>query len=371
MKHFNLFFSIAIILVLSGCKTAQKGMISSSEKAPKNIILLIGDGMGLTQASIPFYYQETPSSFIRFKHIGLHQNMPSSHRVTDSAAGATAFASGVKTYNGAIGVDKDTMPVPTILEMLAAQGKSTGVVATSSIQHATPAAFYAHTASRSSYDEIARQLVYSPLNFFAGGGLKFFNKRSDQINYLDSLNHYGFQVDTNGLTSSSLDINKKYGFLLATDGMPKMQEGRGDFLPRASKMAIDYLSQDDDGFFLMIEGSQIDWGGHANDAQYVIQETLDFDATLAKVMDFAEKDGNTLVIVTADHETGGLSLSAATIFGQGDYSKITPTFSTGNHSAALIPVFAYGPGADQFMGIYQNSDIFFHMLHALKMKANK
>ncbi|NNF35218.1 MAG: alkaline phosphatase, partial [Saprospiraceae bacterium] len=111
-----------------------------------------------------------------------------------------------------------------------------------------------------------------------------------------------------------------------------------------------------------------DWGGHANDAEYVIQETLDFDIMLGKVLDFAKSDGNTLVIVTADHETGGLSLSAATIFGTSDYTKITPTFSTGNHSAALIPVFAYGPGAENFTGIYQNSDLFFHMLKALKMK---
>jgi alkaline phosphatase len=371
MRISNLLFCLVTLLSFTACKTTKRGLVSSENKTPKNIILLIGDGMGLTQASIPFYYQETPSSFTRFRHIGLHQNTPTSHRVTDSAAGATSFASGIKTYNGAIGVDKDTMPVPTILEMLAAQGKSTGLVATSSIQHATPAAFYAHTASRRSYEEIARQLVYSPVNFFIGGGLKFFNQRSDQINYLDSLTHYGFHVDTSRLTTSSLDINKKYGFLLAPDGMPKMQEGRGDFLPKASKMAMDFLSKDDDGFFLMIEGSQIDWGGHSNDADYVIQETLDFDATLGEVLDFAEKDGNTLVVVTADHETGGLSLSAATIFGQGDYAKITPTFSTGNHSATLIPVFAYGPGADQFIGIYQNSDIFFHMLQTLKIKTEK
>ncbi len=327
--------------------------------------------MGLTQVSTAFYYQDEKSNFNRFKHIGLHQNTPTSHKVTDSASGATSFASGVKTYNGAIGVDQDTIPVPTILEMLSANGKSTGVIATSSIQHATPAAFYAHTASRGNYYEIARQLVYSSVDFFAGGGLKYFNQRSDQVNYIDSLDHYGFEIDTSELAANELDINNKYGFLLAADGMPKMQEGRGNFLPVATQMAINHLSKDSDGFFLMVEGSQIDWGGHANDADYVIQETLDFDETLGKVMDFAEQDGNTLVIVTADHETGGLSLSAATIFGQGDYTKITPTFSTGNHSASLIPVFAYGPGAEHFMGIYQNSDIFFHMLQALKIKLSK
>ena len=368
MKGFHLLFFLLLIAGFLSCKTTKGGLADESFRTPKNVIFLIGDGMGLTQVSTAFYYQDKESSFKRFKHIGLHQNMPTSHRVTDSAAGATSFASGVKTYNGAIGVDQDTIPVPTILEILSARGKSTGVIATSSIQHATPASFYAHTFSRGNYEEIARQLVYSPVNFFAGGGLKYFNQRYDQVNYLDSLSHYGFQLDTSELIAYELDIDKKYGYLLGADALPKMQDGRGKFLPVASTLAIDHLSQDKDGFFLMIEGSQIDWGGHSNDAEYVIQETLDFDATIATVLDFAEKDGNTLVIVTADHETGRLSLSAATIFGKGDYTKITPTFSTGNHSATLIPVFAYGPGAEHFMGIYQNSDIFFHLIKALKIK---
>lgn len=352
--------------MLTAC-SSSKDLSETSLRKPKNIILLIGDGMGLTQVSTAFYYQDEPSNFVRFKHIGLHQNTPTSHKVTDSASGATAFSAGVKTYNGAIGVDQDTVSVPTILEMVANKGWSTGLIATSSIVHATPASFYAHTASRNSYEEIARQLVYAPVNFFAGGGIQFFAERSDNLNYIDSLEQRGFQVDTLNLKASKLDIQKKYAFLLAPDGMPKMQEGRGDFLPKATKMALDHLSQHDDGFFLMVEGSQIDWGGHDNDANYVIQETLDFDEAIGLALDFAEKDQNTLVIVTADHETGGLSLSAATIFGQGDYTKIIPSFSTGNHSAALIPVFAYGPGAEHFMGIYQNNEIFDKMMKALKM----
>lgn len=323
--------------------------------------------MGLTQVSTTYYYKDGESTFSRFKHIGLHQNQPTSHKVTDSASGATAFAAGVKTYNGAIGVDQDTTPVRTILEMLAAKGYHTGLIATSSIVHATPASFYAHTASRNSYEEIARQLVYAPVHFFAGGGTKFFAERSDKINYLDTLRQKGFQVSTEKLPTARLQPEEKYAYLLAPDGMPKMQEGRGDFLPKATQLALDYLSKDEDGFFLMVEGSQIDWGGHANDAEYVIQETLDFDQTLEVALDFAAKDKNTLVIVTADHETGGLSLSASTVYGQGDYSKITPSFSTGNHSAALIPVFAYGPGAEHFMGIYQNNEIFDKMVKAMRL----
>jgi alkaline phosphatase len=150
--------------------------------------------------------------------------------------------------------------------------------------------------------------------------------------------------------------------------MPKMQEGRGDFLPQATQMAIDHLSQDKDGFFLMVEGSQIDWGGHANDSDYIIEETKDFDQAVTVALDFAEKDGNTLVIVTADHETGGYSLSAAEVRKQRDYRHIKPTFSTGGHSASLIPVYAYGPGAANFQGIYQNNDLFKKMLRAARME---
>ena len=184
---------------------------------------------------------------------------------------------------------------------------------------------------------------------------------------MDSLQQEGFLVGTTSLTATALNIEKKYAFLLAPDGMPRMQDGRGDFLPKATQMAIDHLSQNNNGFFLMVEGSQIDWGGHANEADYVIQETLDFDKAIGLALDFAETDKNTLVIVTADHETGGLSLSAATVFGQGDYSTITPSFSTVNHSATLIPVFAYGPGAEHFMGIYENNEIFDKMVQAVMM----
>jgi alkaline phosphatase len=126
------------------------------------------------------------------------------------------------------------------------------------------------------------------------------------------------------------------------------------------------LSQDKDGFFLMVESSQIDWGGHANDAKAIIAEVADFDRTVGAALDFARRDGNTLVIVTADHETGGFALTAPVIFGRADYGNLTGTFSTGGHSAALIPVLAYGPGAEAFMGVYQNNAIYHKMRACFK-----
>lgn len=359
----NILF-LALLLAVNSCQRPISGT-SSKAKDPQNVILLVGDGMGLTQISTSFYFSETPSNFQRFKHIGLHQNTPTDARITDSASGATAFSIGFKTYNAAIGVDKDTVGHETILETAAKMGKSTGVVATSSITHATPASFFAHVANRNMHEEIAADFMKTPIDFAAGGGIKFFHQRADRRDLLADLSARGVVVDTAEL-GQHYDPASPYTCLLAADGLPKMSEGRGDFLPKASKMAISHLNQNKKGFFLLIEGSQIDWGGHSNDGNYIIEEMKDFDKTIGDVLDFAEKDGNTLVVVTADHETGGLALSSLTAFGRSDYNQINPTFSTGGHTAALIPVFAYGPGAERFMGIYQNNDIYAKMMEGFK-----
>ena len=346
---------------------------NTSTASPKNVIFLIGDGMGLTQVSTSFFYNDKPSNFERFPITGLIKTSSSSDKITDSAAGATAFSSGVSTYNGAIGVDPNEQPVPTLVELLSEEGLRTGLVATSSITHATPASFFAHTKSRSTQDEIGAQLVTSEVDFFAGGGTDFFVKRADQTNYYDSLTQYGFVMDTTQLdTAQQLSSDKKYGYLLAPDGMPRMLDGRGDFLPQATQMAIDYLSQSGDNFFLMVEGSQIDWGGHANDAEYIVTEVLDFDKTLGVALDFAEKEGNTLVVVTADHETGGFALaSSGKKDGTGaDYNELNGTFSTGGHTATLIPVFAFGPGSEAFSGIYKNTVIFHKIMQVMHPEAS-
>ncbi len=338
------------------------------DRPAKNIILLIGDGMGLAQVSTAYYFGEGTPNFSRFKHIGLHQNEPVGKKITDSASGATAFSTGYKSYNAAIGVDGDTIARETILEWAALNGKSTGVIATSSITHATPASFYAHVQNRNWHEDIAADYAKAPADFAAGGGYKYFSQRRDDQDLLKVLEEKHVLVDTNEL-GANLEFGQKYAFFLEPDAMPTMKDGRGDFLPNATATALDFLSNDEDGFFLMVEGSQIDWGGHANDGEYVINEVLDFDKVIGLALDFAQKDGNTLVVVTADHETGGLSLSAAKVFGQPEYGAIEPTFSTGGHSASLIPVFAYGPGSEAFLGIYQNNDIYGKMMKAFAEKS--
>lgn len=353
---------VLLLFLLGGCLAPQE---EPAAAGPKNVILLIGDGMGLSQVSAGFYFQEEPSHFARFPYIGLINTSASSHRITDSAAGATAFSAGRKTYNGAIGVGPDSSDVATIIERISPRGLATGLIATSSITHATPAAFYAHVPSRNMHEAIAADLAASEVDFFAGGGIKFFARRADGLDYLARLAEAGFAVDTTALPAGAdaLETGKKYGYLLSDDGLPRMLDGRGDFLPQATQLALDFLARDDAGFFLMVEGSQIDWGGHANEADYLISEQLDFDRTVGRALDFAERQGNTLVVVTADHETGGFTLSSSLVELENgrtttSYNRLSGTFSTGGHSATLIPVFAYGPGAERFAGVYENTAIY-------------
>lgn len=359
--------SIVAVFTFSSCVSLQVNenevtVTETTVKKPKNIIFLVGDGMGLSQVSSSIFYNTNKPNFERFSTIGLSKTSSSSDLITDSAAGATAFSIGLKTYNGAIGVNKDTIAVETISEKLSKRGFGIGLISTSSIVHATPASFFAHSKSRRLYDDIAAFLPTSNVDFFAGGGLKFFNKRKDGKNLIEALRKNGYDINTTELTETVSD--KKQGFLLAEDGMPKMIEGRGDFLEKATKLALQKLSKNDTGFFLMVEGSQIDWGGHNNEADYLISELIDFDATLGVALDFAKQNGETLVIVTADHETGGFTLSSDS----GDYNKIKPTFSTSGHSGTMVPVFAEGPGATLFNGIYENTEIYYKMLSLLSEK---
>ncbi len=355
-------FLVSILFLVSLLVPAQLlAQKNKKFKKPINVILLIGDGMGTSQMSSAFYYGNGTNSFEEFPFTGFSNTSSATHKITDSAAGGTALASGTRTYNGAIGLNTDSLPLQNIVEFVSQYGLSTGVVATSSITHATPASFYAHTKWRNMEEDIAKDLVKSEIDFFAGGGIKFFNQRKDGLKYLDSLKMHGFEVDTTSLPLQfKSDPAKKYGFLLASKELSKTASLRNNFLANATQMAIDHLSKNKNGFFLMVEGSQIDWGGHANDAEYLINEVLDFDKALKVALDFAKKNKNTLVIVTADHETGGFTLAAGkeSYEDEDTYNNISPTFATGGHSATLVPVLAFGKGASKFVGFQKNTDIF-------------
>lgn len=338
--------------------------VQAQQKKPKekplNVIILIGDGMGTTQLTIPYYYGKKEPVFGYFGNVGLVETSSATHKITDSAAGSTAMFTGTKTYNDAVGVNKDTLIKLNLNEILSERGYRSGVITTASITGATPAGFYAHVSHRTMHYDIADDLLTSGIDFFAGGGLKYFIRTDGK----DAFMEHNIEVNMDELKKiRKPEADMRYGFLLNMDNMPPMRNGRGDFLPKATGIALDYLSEYDDGFLLMVEGAQIDGAGHTNNTEYLVAEMLDFEETVRVAFDFAKKDGNTLVIVTADHETGGFTLGASgeRRYGE-DYATITPSFATKTHSAALVPLLAYGPGAEKFRGIMHNTEIFFRII---------
>jgi alkaline phosphatase len=319
---------------------------------PKNIIFLIGDGMGLSHVSSGLYYDDKKTNFERFPVIGLIKTSSATHLISDSAAGATAFSTGEKTFKLSIGMDIDSLAVETVLEFAEKKGYNTGLIVTKDITNATPAAFYAHVINRYKYEDIASFLPSSNIDFLAGGGLKYMNKRKDKRNLIDEMKNNGYIIDTIVLPERVSTM--KHLILLAEDDLPKMIEGRGNFLSEATQLGINKLGMDDKKYFLMVEGSQIDTGGHDMDIEYMLTEQMDFDKVVGEVLDFAMENGETLVVVTADHETGDFALSMV----DGDYNKMEPRIYSSDHSATMVPVFAYGPGSELFGGVYENTDIY-------------
>lgn len=359
MKNTVRLYAIVYLLILAPLVSfAQK---ERKIKHPKNIILLIGDGMGTSQLFAGIATSKQALNIERARVIGFHKNQATNNFITDSAAGATAFATGEKTYNGAIGVDKDKKSLPTILEIAEQNGLATGLVATCAITDATPASFIAHQPERAMKEEIAADFLKTDIDIFIGGARENFAQRKDGRNLINELKSKNYQIANSIEEVEKVTSGKLAGFL--ADANPvKISEGRGDQLLISTKKALDILNQNKKGFFLMVEGSQIDWGGHANDTEYIVNEVHDFDKAIGAAFDFADKDGNTLVIITADHETGGFSIN-----GLKD-GKIEGKFTTGGHTGVMIPVYAYGKGAELFSGFYFNNDIFHKMKKAFGFK---
>lgn len=351
---------------------AEKPLI----KLPKNIILMIGDGMGISQITAGMYANGNKLNLERCKVIGLIKTNSEDDLITDSAAGATAFATGKKTKNGKISQSmKDSINYKTFIEYAEENNKATGIVVTSTVTHATPACFYAHFPRRYEANEpISAQFINSGVDVLIGGGEKYFEKRSDGRNLYEELKSKNYTVlDTLTEDFSTEGISKMiYLYSPTQPGKLVFEKGdnapsRGPILPLATEKALEVLKKDTNGFFMMVEGSQIDWGGHNNDSPYIIREMIDFDNAIQKVLDFADQDGETLVIITADHETGGYAI----IGGDLDGTNLVGGFSTLKHSAAMIPVFAYGQGAENFAGIYDNTQIFYKMMEAFQFSVDQ
>ena len=346
---------IELVAIGSDTKKPVALQRATKQKA-KNIILFIGDGMGPNQVALAKFATGGPDhklSFENFPITGIVYNHSSDSLYTDSAAAATTWATGVKTKNGYLAVDADKKFLPTIPELLSTKGYKSGLVSTSSITHATPAAFYAHIDNRDKEKEIAKMLIDSDIDIALGGGQEFFDVTESE----DS----PFMIyDKNLLDSTLLNSKEQVIGLFAEDGFDRRM-GTPTQL-EMTQVALNFLgnkSQSCAGFFLMSEGSQIDWAGHDNDAQYMLVEFADFDATVQAATDFAIENQDTLILVTADHATGGLVLQRP------KGSKVQAQWTTGSHDLSPINIYAYGPGAELFSGVMDNTEIFDLILQAL------
>ena len=328
----------------------------SSQSKAKNIVLFIGDGMGPNQVALAKLSTGGPShrlSFENFPITGIVYNHSAKSIYTDSAAAATTWATGVQTTNGYLSVDPDKKLLPTITELLSTKGYLSGLVATSSITHATPAAFYAHIKSRYKEKAIAKMLLESDVSIALGGGSEFFDLTS--VN--ESLH---VVLDKESLNSKTLTSHERVLGLFAEDGLDRRLAPPTQL--EMTKIALSFLEKKSDdctGFFLMSEGSQIDWGGHDNNVKYMLAEFTDFDQSVQAATDFALKHKDTLVLVTADHATGGLVLQKP----RG--SKVRAEWTTESHDLSPINIYAFGPGSELFTGVMDNTEIFDRMLLAL------
>ncbi|KAA3614101.1 MAG: alkaline phosphatase [Calditrichaeota bacterium] len=341
---------LILFLFFFSCNTSNK------EQAPKNIILFIGDGMGLSQISALKTVTGQPN-LARFKTVGFLTTHSADEYVTDSAAGATAMATGQKTNNYFVALSPEKKPLKTVIEYAGEKGKATGLVVTSGINHATPASFVAHVDDRWKYNEIARHIADASVDVLIGGRLGNFlpqshdsSLREDDLDLLGQLQKK-MKVVTSVKTFKELTNERTLAYLYSKES-PKKAGQRPLTLKEMTKKAIEVLSQNENGFFLMVEGSQIDWGGHDNDHDYIISEIVEFDEAVGSGLDFALKNEETLIIVTADHETGGFAL----VNGSVEEKIISEAaFTSTHHTGTMVPIFSYGPQAEIFGGIHDNT----------------
>ncbi len=373
-------FLLSVVGVRGGASSPLEAGSGQTTDPPQpqahNIILLIGDGMGPAHRAAARYLAVGPAGALAMDGLpvaGFSHTYSANALVTDSAAGGTAIAAGVKTYNGAISVDVNGNSVETILERAQGLGKAAGLVTTTQIAHATPAVFAAHVPSRSMMTEIARQMLEHGVDVLLGGGEDEWlpqsetgcypepGERTDGLDLTLSAVASGYAYVCTAADFNAIDpsATSKLLGLFADEGMIRPFDPA---LADMAQKAIDILSRDPDGFFLMVEGGQIDWASHGHDAVNALGDTIGFDEAVAVARQFAAAHPDTLVIVTADHETGGMALEKA---GDGVQTFTTPDgqqfdidWTSGTHTAVDVPVLAGGPHAWALSGTYENTHIF-------------
>ena len=362
-------------------KEIERRQIQKIEKKAKNVIVLIGDGMGINQITAYKIAKGGPnysSAFDQFPFTGLVKVHSFDNLITDSAASATAFSSGIKTKNRYLGVDSNGNDVELITEILLRKGFITGLVATSEITHATPAGFAIHNISRYNTDEIAKSMYESKNHILMGGGKDFFmpesegGQREDEINLLDMINNDGIYLDSKeALMSFDGGASKRILGLFSKEGLIRSEDEPSlldmfKFTLDQSKRMVDQNGCS--GFFIMAEGSQIDWAGHENDFDYQYKEMDEFHDVVSHALEFVQSRDDTLLIVLSDHETGGLLIEMDELRRKPSSSMLVSwntALEEGTHTGTMIPAFSYGPGAINFTGVIDNTDVFFSLKEAI------
>lgn len=353
IKFLNIGF-VCSGLLLSPFIGSTQDLVKQSK--PVNIILMIADGVGINQMSGSLYQYNHKLLVEKMPFIGLQKTNSFNSLNTDPAAAVTAIACGVKSFDGAIGVNMDSISIPSMIKTGADNKMKTGVVTTASMTHLSSAAFWAHSFGYNNEEHIASQLPGSPLDLIIGGGEKFFTDREDKKNMLKELQAQGYQtlsILPGEKTFPMADISKKYAAFTALNLPLTVTEGR-KYLSSAVSFAMDFLNTKDkknEGFFLLVNSAQIALGAKLNNPEYMLSEYNDFDETLAKVLEFAEKDKETLVIVTSAYEIGGYAVNPGS-----KPEKLQHEFTGKTTTGTLVPVFSQGPGAIKFTGFFENID---------------
>jgi len=331
-------------------------------KKVKNVVLMIGDGMSLMHVYSAWTANRGKLYLDNSQAVGLSKTYCADKLITDSGAGGTAIATGQKTKYHYVGVDPQGNELPSLITLSKKKGMSAGIAVTCRLWDATPADFCCHNIDRDDEYDLVADYVECGADYVVGGGAEKFENRPDGRNIFQELEAKGYQVARSWEETQALKEGKIFAVTDKRD-TPVPAE-RGDRLAQSALKGMEIMDKNKKGFFMMIEGSQLDDYGHFNDLDLLMQETHDFDRTVGAVFEWAAKDGETLVVVTADHETGGLTLV------DGDLSKgeIQCKFSTGSHSGVMVPVYAFGPGSEHFTGLYENTAIFDKIATLLNLK---
>lgn len=324
-----------------------------AKKKIKNVIFMIGDGMGLNQIVAGAYANNRDLTLLKLKSIGIQFYNPQDDFIGDSASGGSALATGDLSWTRHIASNHDgSVEYSPLTDYFKAMGKATGVVSLGDIADATPAVFYGHTSERDSTDRITRYWLNSDVDLICGSGRDYLeNPRPDGIDLAAGIKANGYSYITD-----ALKVNETSGKVICLDnrmGRYATEETLG-FLADITRASIEKLSKDSKkGFFLMVEGAKIDYAGHSDCFPASVIEQLGFDLAVAEALKFADSNGETLVVVTADHETGGLTL----LDGDLETGHVLAVYNSDDHTPTVVPVFAYGPWSREFTGTYMNIEI--------------